>query len=92
MADETECATLQVPSHLNAQSLTQDDSSCEPESDAYDQSPDNKKDDTGSGNNLSDDPRPKGLGEAWIDIPMSQAIEFIPVLTPGDIKDIARSV
>ena len=92
MADDGDTTALQsVPSHLKMASPPLDESSCEPDSDTYDQSAD-KKDDTGSGNNLSDDPRPKGLGDAWIDIPMSQAIEFIPVLTPGDIKDIARSV
>lgn len=58
------------------------ESSCDPESDL---SPDNKKWDTSS-----DERKRKGLGDAWMDIPMSQAIEFIPVLTPGDIKDIAR--
>ena len=91
MADDGDCTTLQsVPSHFKVSPPPQDDSSYEPDSEA-DQSAD-KKDSTGSGNNLSDDPRPKGLGDAWIDIPMSQAIEFIPVLTAEDIKDIARSV
>ncbi|KAI6658613.1 Adiponectin receptor protein-like [Oopsacas minuta] len=83
-------AVKQYPPHLTVQpvpSTPLEDSSCDPDSD---QSLDNKKNDTGSGYNYSDDCRPKGLGDAWIDIPMSQAIEFIPVLTPGDIKDIAR--
>ena len=91
MADDPlQCELPSIPSHLQPMPPRGDNSSSETMSDNNDPS-DVERNDTGSGtNNNSDDPRPKGLGDAWKDIPMSQAIEFIPVLTTNDLKDIAR--